>query len=385
MNIFYWCPFLSKVATVQAVLNSAISVKKYSKNQISPHIINAIGEWDEFKNTIEEKNIGIVNFTNSKNLYKLLPRFTFLKSRFSYLLICLLTISQLYKFLKKRTIEDIFIIHLISSLPLFLILLFNFKCKFILRISGYPHLNFFRKLLWKLCRNKLTIILCPTIDTKKNLISQNIFNPDSYHTLFDPVLEIKKINKMKKENILSNIENKKFIINIGRLTKQKNQSFLIKGFYEILKFYPDLYLVILGEGELKNYLKDISKKLKIENKIFFIGYDPNVFKYLNKAEFFILTSKWEDPGFVLLEAAFSRIPIISANCPNGPKEILSNNEGGYLYNSDDLESFVNNFKRASTDPHKILNEKKLNALKNSKNYTNYRHFLNLEKILKTIL
>ena len=54
MNIFYWCPFLSKVATVQAVINSAISLKKYSKNKISPHIINAIGEWDDLQNLINE-------------------------------------------------------------------------------------------------------------------------------------------------------------------------------------------------------------------------------------------------------------------------------------------------------------------------------------------
>ena len=66
MNIYYWCPFLSKVATVQAVLNSAISVKKYSKNKISPYIINTVGEWNQFKNIIDEKNIKLVNFIESK-------------------------------------------------------------------------------------------------------------------------------------------------------------------------------------------------------------------------------------------------------------------------------------------------------------------------------
>jgi len=176
MNIYYWCPFLSKVATVQAVLNSAISIKKYSKNKISPYIINTVGEWNQFKNIIDEKNIKLVNFIESKSLYKSLPRYSYLKSRFSYMLIFFLTILQLYKFLNKRTKNDIFVIHLISSLPLLLILLFNFKCKFILRISGYPKLNFFRKLLWKLCKNKLSIILCPTEDTKENLISKKIFN-----------------------------------------------------------------------------------------------------------------------------------------------------------------------------------------------------------------
>ncbi len=381
MNIYYWCPFLSKVATVQAVLNSAISVKKYSKNKISPYIINTVGEWNQFKNIIDEKNIKLVNFIESKSLYKSLPRYSYLKSRFSYMVIFILTILQLYKFLDKRTKDDIFVIHLISSLPLFLILLFNFKCKFILRISGYPKLNFFRKLLWKLCKDKLSIILCPTEDTKENLISKNIFNFKSYHVLCDPIIEVSKFSRMRREKLLNHLNEKKYIINIGRLTRQKNQKFLIEGFNEILKLDPNLHLIILGEGELENELKKLSSKLNIENRIFFLGYRDNVYNYLNNAKCFILTSDWEDPGFVLIEAAFSRVPIISSNCPNGPNEILDNGNGGYLFKSNDQLDFISKFKQFRNDNDKLLKKRKLNVLKKSKNYTCFRHFQNLQKIL----
>lgn len=381
MNIYYWCPFLSKVATVQAVLNSAISVKKYSKNKISPYIINTVGEWNQFKNIIDEKNIKLVNFIESKYLYKSLPRYSYLKSRFSYMLIFFLTIFKLYKFLDKRTKDDIFVIHLISSLPLLLILVFNFRCKFILRISGYPKLNFFRKLLWKLCRDKLSIILCPTDDTKKNLISKKIFNFKTYHVLCDPIIEVSKFSRMKREKISSLLNDKKYIINIGRLTRQKNQKFLIKGFYEMLKLDPNLYLIILGEGELENELKKISSKLNIENRIFFLGYRDNVFNYLNNAKCFILTSDWEDPGFVLIEAAFSRVPIISSNCPNGPNEILENGNGGYLFKSNDQADFISKFKQFKNENDRLLKKRKLTVLKKSKNYTCFRHFQNLQKIL----
>ncbi len=383
MNIYYWCPFLSKVATVQAVLNSAISIKKYSKNKISPYIINTVGEWNQFKNIIDEKNIKLVNFIESKSLYKSLPRYSYLKSRFSYMLIFILSILKLYKFLNKRTKNDIFVIHLISSLPLLLILLFNFKCKFILRISGYPKLNFFRKLLWKLCKNKLSIILCPTEDTKKNLISKKIFNFQTYHVLHDPIIEVSKFSKMKKEKISNHLNEKKYIINIGRLTRQKNQKFLIEGFHEILKIDPNLYLIILGEGELENELKKISSKLNIENRIFFLGYRDNVYNYLNNAKCFILTSDWEDPGFVLIEAAFSRVPIISSNCPNGPNEILENGNGGYLFKSNDQADFICKFKQFINENDKLLKKRKLKVLKKTKNYTCFSHFQNLQKILIT--
>jgi len=47
--VLYWCPFISKVATVKAVLNSAFGLKKYSKGKYQSEIINVFGEWDIFK------------------------------------------------------------------------------------------------------------------------------------------------------------------------------------------------------------------------------------------------------------------------------------------------------------------------------------------------
>ena len=384
MNIFYWCPFLSKVATVQAVINSAISLKKYSKNKISPHIINAIGEWDDLQNLINENNIGLIKLTKSKSIYKSLPRYSYLKSRLSYIFIGLYTSINLFKFLKARNQGDIFVIHLISSLPLLLILLFNFKCKFILRISGYPKLNFFRRLLWKACKKELSIILCPTEDTKNDLIEKKIFKKEMFHILYDPVIEVKKISSLKKKSIKKNLVGKKFILNIGRLTDQKNQKMLIEGFINLLKFDPNLYLVILGEGELESNLKKFVLKMNIENKVYFLGHVENVYNYLQNAKCFILTSKWEDPGFVLIEAAFLKQTIISADCPNGPKEILQNGSGGYLFKSDDVGDLVNKYKQFDNDTDNNIKNKKLKTLKISKNYTCFNHYVLFNKILKLI-
>ena len=165
------------------------------------------------------------------------------------------------------------------------------------------------------------------------------------------------------------------------MTRQKNQKFLIEGFYEILKLDPNLYLIVLGEGELENDLKKISSNLNIENRIFFLGYRENVFNYLNNAKCFILTSNWEDPGFVLIEAAFSRVPIISSNCPNGPNEILENGDGGYLFKSNDQADFIGKFKQFRNENDNLLKKRKIKVLRKSKNYTCFRHFQNLQKIL----
>ena len=104
MNLYYWAPFLSHVATVQAVLNSASGVKKYS-NKVQPHIINAVGEWSLFEKKIKEKGIKLVSFKKSDTFYKKLPRYSFVKSRFSYLLICLVTFLNLCKMSSGRRFQ----------------------------------------------------------------------------------------------------------------------------------------------------------------------------------------------------------------------------------------------------------------------------------------
>ena len=382
MNIFYWCPFLSHVATIGAVLNSAHSIKKYSKNSIRPYIINAVGEWNEYNDIISSNKIGLVNFSNSNNFYKSLPRYSYFKSRIAYGMIFFKTFIKLLKFLKSLKKDDIFIIHLISSLPLFLIIFFNFKCKFVLRISGYPQLNPVRKIFWRLCKNKIDFVFCPTEDTKNKLLEKNIFKEKSYRVLKDPVIDVKKIKKLKTEKIETNLENKKYLINIGRLTKQKNQKLLIEAFSKISKFNSQLNLVILGEGELKANLQKIVKEKNLQSKIFFLGHVNNVYKYLYNAECFILSSKWEDPGFVIIEAAYLRKSIISSNCPNGPKEILADGKGGYLFENDRLHDFVKKIKEYLQDNEKSIFSKKKNVLINIKDYTYFRHYTNLVKILK---
>ena len=106
-----------------------------------------------------------------------------------------------------------------------------------------------------------------------------------------------------------------------------------------------------------------------------------MFKYLSNAICFILTSKWEDPGFVLIEAAFCRTPILSSDCPNGPKEILKNNDAGYLFKSKNLEDLKYQFNLLCEEDKEIIFEKKLKALKNVKKYTIYNHYVKLSKIL----
>ena len=85
-----------------------------------------------------------------------------------------------------------------------------------------------------------------------------------------------------------------------------------------------------------------------------------MYKYLLNANCFILTSLWEDPGFVILEAALSNTLIISSNCPNGPSEILCGGDYGFLFENNNLSNLLNKF-----DEFKNLSTNELNKKKNT--------------------
>ena len=377
-SVYYWSPFLTHVATISAVIESAKSLKKYSK-KYDPVIIDACGEFESYKKTLKENQIKTINLTSFK-YFKFLPKNGFFKSRFSYILIFFFSFIPLYKVIKKKN-PDYFICHLITSLPMLLAKLFNFHSKFILRISGLPKFNFFRKFYWKTCGNIFFKITSPTNATINHLQLIKIFDEKKILLLRDPIINIQKIEKLKKQKIDPYFEKNQFLVAIGRLTKQKNFKFLINCFQKLTNSQPNLKLVILGDGEEMQNLKRLIHTKKLENNIFLLGHLQNVFNYLSRAKLFILSSLWEDPGWVLLEAAASNTLILSSDCKNGPSEIIENNNAGQLYKVDNEQDFINKFNQIMSLDKAQINSKKLFAKKKSYLFTKFQHFKNLEKII----
>ena len=381
MKIYYWSPFFSNIATEKAVINSIDSINRYSNKKISASLLETIGEWKNQEKKILEKKINVKRISNF-NLIKYLPKFGFIKSRISYLIVFLFTVYKLHRFLKTEK-PDFLIIHLMTFIPLILLLFFNYKTKFILRISGFPKLNFLRINFWKFVGKKIFLITTPTKSTLELLQSSRIFNFDQLKYLPDPILNVKEIEKMKKEEsfIEKEISKKKTIISIGRLTKQKNFQFLINAFSIIQKKNSELNLCILGEGEDRTKLERQIKNLDLTDKVFLLGNKKNIYNYLKNSDIFILPSLWEDPGFVLIEAGYMNKLIISSDCPNGPKELLENGKNGFLFKSNSLDNFLSEFYNLKNCDENIIKNKKISFKKKIKEFTLLNHY----KVLKSIL
>jgi glycosyltransferase involved in cell wall biosynthesis len=379
-KILYWAPCLNKVGTYYSTINSAISIEKYSKGSFKPVIINVCGEWNESEDLLKQNNVEIIKFYK-KNFFKYLPKNGFLRSRFSYLTIAILSIIPLIKFLNKNK-NEILIIHLIITLPLLLKFIFNLKIKTILRISGFPKLNILRKNIWKSSNKILEYITCPTKDLLEQIKEAKIFNNQKVLFLPDAIININTMNR--KINNINEVVGTKTILAAGRLTKQKNFLYLLQEFEKFLKIKKDYKLIILGEGEKKSEIQNYIKKNNISDHVYLKGYVKNIFSYMKNSDLFVLSSLWEDPGFVIIEAAFSNLFVISSNCPNGPKEILDNGRGGILFKSNEegalLNSFIE-FDKLSSDDRVY---KKVILKKNISKYTIFKHFKTLETILKKI-
>jgi glycosyltransferase involved in cell wall biosynthesis len=376
-KVYYWSPFLSNIATSKAVFNSALSLKKFSKNEYKPYLINVIGEWNLYKNEIEKNNIGLIDLGIARN-FKVKKINGFLLSRFFYIKIFLLAFSPLKELLRKKP-PDILILHLITSLPLLLNLIFNFNTSIVLRISGLPKLNIIRMSLWKMCLKKISCITSPTKATLDFIKSLKL-NRDNF-LLRDPIIHVNEILQKKKKVGEYKDKIKKNYVAIGRLTKQKNFAFLIKCFEKIINKDNKIKLYILGDGEDKKKLQNLIIRNKLNNNIFIEGYQNNIYKYLKRADAFILSSLWEDPGFVLVEAFYSNTIVISSNCKNGPAEILENEKNGFLFENNSENSFFQKFDEFKNTIEKYIKIIKLQAKKMSKNYSLFNHYENLIKII----
>lgn len=124
------------------------------------------------------------------------------------------------------------------------------------------------------------------------------------------------------------------ILGVGRLTILKDFVTLIRAFDLVRKERP-LRLMILGEGEERAKLEELVRDLRLENLVMLPGFVENPYKYMKRAAVFVLSSRGEGLGNVLIEALALGTPVVSTDCPGGPTEILMGGKWGKLVPQND--------------------------------------------------
>jgi glycosyltransferase involved in cell wall biosynthesis len=129
------------------------------------------------------------------------------------------------------------------------------------------------------------------------------------------------------------------IINVGRLIEQKDQQTLIRAFAKVRSRRP-CRLIILGEGEKRATLTALAQKLGVGSDVLMPGFIANPYSWMKKSAVFVLSSRFEGLPTVLIEAMQCGIPVISADCPSGPAEILQDGQWGKLFLPGDIDALA---------------------------------------------
>jgi len=143
-------------------------------------------------------------------------------------------------------------------------------------------------------------------------------------------------------NIMNGQSSNYKIGTIGRLVPQKDYPTLLNALSNVLKSAPNTDLYVVGEGYLQNDLIELSKSLGVDAKVYWLGKTEYINEFLSKLDLFILPSKYEGFGLVLLEAMVAKKPIIAANNSAIPEVLGKTYEG--LFSTSDIEALAEHVK-----------------------------------------
>lgn len=255
---------------------------------------------------------------------------------------------DLVKILKKINTQDFKVIF-ISAMPFsnlvyaFTIFLFNlFKdTKKILYSHIEPYYSLFYAsrityillFLGKILYKRIDLILVSNGQMKESFIKYYKVKKEKIVVIPYPLR--KEFNNLIKKDIdfdsLKIKPERPIFLSVGRLeSKQKDPWTIIHAFSIFLKKNKKGLLIFAGDGEDKDKLIELTKKLKIDKKVFFLGFFKNPVSLMKKADVFVFSSKSEGMGIVLIEAQATGLPIIATDCPTGPRWVLANGKAGIL-------------------------------------------------------
>jgi glycosyltransferase involved in cell wall biosynthesis len=193
-------------------------------------------------------------------------------------------------------------------------------------------LYFKRRRLKKLLDGKHIITVSNGIE--EDLLKVVHIKPKSIRTIYNPV-DFELIRELSK--VPNPYKDEDYIIHVGRLTPSKRHDLLLEAY---AKSGISQKLLLLGDGNLKEAIQQHAYRLDIAEKVIFAGFKTNPYSIIKDAKLSILASDYEGLGLALIESLALYIPVLSTDCPSGPREILTGSLSKYLMVNKDVDSIA---------------------------------------------
>lgn len=172
-------------------------------------------------------------------------------------------------------------------------------------------------------------------------------------TIYNPIItpKLKALADVKLEHPLFVPSQSPVILSVGRLHVLKDYGTLIHAFSRVSAKRP-AHLLILGEGDQRAQLESLVAELKLNDKVSMPGFVDNPFQYMKNASVFVLSSISEGLPAALIQALACGCPVVSTDCPHGPREVLDNGKHGKLVPIRDSESLADAILQSLDEPRK---------------------------------
>jgi glycosyltransferase involved in cell wall biosynthesis len=187
------------------------------------------------------------------------------------------------------------------------------------------------KFLYPLLLNKAASIIAVSHGVADDLSRATGVSRNNVNVIYNPILT-DSLLMMSKEAIDEpwfNKDEHPMLLSAGRLNDSKDYVTLLKAF-ELLNQRVSSTLIVLGDGEQRQYLRKLVLDMHLGERVLFPGFVSNPYKFMSAADVFVLSSKRESFGNVIVEAMACGCQIVSTDCPYGPSEILESGKWGTL-------------------------------------------------------
>ncbi|MBD5393035.1 MAG: glycosyltransferase family 4 protein [Lachnospiraceae bacterium] len=258
--------------------------------------------------------------------------------------------------LVKREKYDVVIVHHegIGIYAFYLTLLYRFrKIKFI----KYLHCSFEEKYFYegnrvkdwlnyhilKKTLNKSDCMIAVSEFVKKSYCNEFRCNEDKVKVIYNGIELIQEREEKRQEDFG---QDPVTLLYIGRLIEGKGVDLLLRAMQKLIEAGENLELIILGDGPERFKCEKLARKLKIESKVHFEGYQTEKQRYYDRADIFVCPSRWEAFGISIVEALAQEMICVASNV-GGIPEIVEDGKDGFLFESGNVDDLTEALKKAT--------------------------------------